>query len=558
MYSVYCDGFPLLEPVIFPDCILSAPVLKQTVNMPGELTFSILKNHPYFDKIKRLESRVSVYQDGRLIWTGRPIESKQNIWGTIQWVCEGCLAFLCDTIKRPFLFQGEPAALFREIVNEHNAQVNENQRLAIGTITVTDPNNYINRSSDEYLTSFDAIKTRLLETLGGYLIVTFSDGTPVLNYYQTPPDTSTQIIEYGENIQDFARTIYGAETYTACIPLGAEQEDGTRLTIKAVNSGNDYLINTTLAQQIGVIYAPSEVVTWDDVTLAANLKTKALQWLATDAASYKERVNLKAIDLHNANANIENFSFMDNVRVQCHDLAATYILTQINIPLNDPASTQITLGGEKVTLVSELSNQQTETNKRIGVIEADYVTNGEVAQITKEEIESSTWIKQTAEEIVSSALEEYSRTVGDDLETLYQSIRSEFSQLASQVSLRFNTIEQQTVANADAAGGLQTTLNEYQAWFHFLAQTSTQNAGLVIGESTSPIQMKLENDVLYFCTDPVNVTRDTAIAYFAAGALNVNFINVQNLAIGSPGQFLDVRIVGTGDNICALFSGRLS
>ena len=168
------------------------------------------------------------------------------------------------------------------------------------------------------------------------------------------------------------------------------------------------------------------------------------------------------------------------------------------------------------------------------------------------------WIKQTAEEIVSSALEEYSRTVGDDLETLYQSIRSEFSQLASQVSLRFNTIEQQTIANSEAAGGLQTTLNEYQAWFHFLAQTSTQNAGLVIGESTSPIQMKLENDVLYFCTDPVNVTRDTAIAYFAAGALNVNFINVQNLAIGSPGQFLDVRIVGTGDNICALFSGRLS
>ena len=70
--------------------------------------------------------------------------------------------------------------------------------------------------------------------------------------------------------------------------------------------------------------------------------------------------------------------------------------------------------------------------------------------------------------------------------------------------------------------------------------------------------MKLENDVLYFCTDPVSVTPETAIAYFAAGQLYVNFINVQNLTIGMTGKWLDVRIVGTGVNTCALFSGRLA
>jgi hypothetical protein len=124
--------------------------------------------------------------------------------------------------------------------------------------------------------------------------------------------------------------------------------------------------------------------------------------------------------------------------------------------------------------------------------------------------------------------------------------------------LRFNDVEQSVTDNADAVGGVQNTLTEYNAWFRFLAQTSTQNAGLVIGESSSPIQMKLENDVLYFCTDPVSVTKENAIAYFAAGQLYVNFINVQNLTIGSTGRWLDVRIVGSGDNLCALFSGRLS
>ena len=121
-----------------------------------------------------------------------------------------------------------------------------------------------------------------------------------------------------------------------------------------------------------------------------------------------------------------------------------------------------------------------------------------------------------------------------------------------------NDVEKSVTDNADAVGGVQTTLKDYNAWFRFLAQTSTQNAGLVIGESSSPIQMKLENDVLYFCTDPVSVTTENAIAYFAAGQLYVNFINVQNLTVGSTGRWLDVRIVGSGDNLCALFSGRLS
>jgi hypothetical protein len=70
--------------------------------------------------------------------------------------------------------------------------------------------------------------------------------------------------------------------------------------------------------------------------------------------------------------------------------------------------------------------------------------------------------------------------------------------------------------------------------------------------------MVLKNDVLYFCTDPDNVTTANAIAYFSSGQLYVNFINVQNLTIGMTGRWLDVRIVGSNDNICALFSGRLA
>ena len=549
MYSVYVDGFPLYDPRMSETYYLISPSLKQTTNLPGELSFSIPSQHINASMINRLSSRVSVYRDDVLMWIGRPLESETDIYGTTKWICEGCLAYLCDTIQRPFEFQGSPTELFTKIVNNHNAQANQNQMLQVGVVTVTDPNDYINRSSIEYLSSWDVLKTRLLDTLGGYLIVTYPNGLPTLNWYATPPDTSTQYIEFGQNIQDFAKTVYASETYTACIPLGAKDEEtDIRLTISSVNGGKDY-ITSPLAETLGYIYAPSADVTWDDVTVPANLLTKAQNWLTNYGTKYKEKVNLKAIDLHNTDSNIEAFQFMDNVLVRStpNGLSAAYILTQITIPLNDPSSTTITLGGEQLTLISQLAKAQGNVQERVGTIEADYVTNGQAVAISNREIENSTWIQQEADRIVATALQEFVET--GDFATLQQTVQSQFSILANEISINFTTLSSQITQQG---ANIQQTLDQYAAWFRFLSY------GLVIGNSGRPIQMVLKNDVLYFCTDPDNVTTANAIAYFSAGQLYVNFINVQNLTVGMTGRWLDVRIVGSGDNVCALFSGRLS
>ena len=548
MYSVYVDGYPLYEPRLSQTYYLIGPSLKQTTNIPGELSFSIPQEHANAAMINRLSSRVNVYKDDSLIWVGRPLESETDIYNTTKWICEGCLAYLCDTIYRPFEFQGSPTDLFTSILNNHNAQVNENQMLSVGVVTVTDPNDYINRSSIEYLSSWDVLKTKLLDTLGGYLILTYPNGQPTLNWYATPPDTSTQVIEFGQNIQEYARTVYASETYTACIPLGAKDENDVRLTIESVNDGKDY-ITSTLADTLGYIYAPSDEVTWDDVTIPANLLSKAQAWLTNLGTKYKERVNIKAVDLHNTDANIEAFQFMDNVLVRStpNGLSASYILTQITIPLNDPSSTSITLGGERLTLVSQLAQAQGNVQERVGTIEADYVTNGQAVAISNREIENSTWIQQEADRIVATALQEFVET--GDFATLQQTVQSQFSILASEISINFTTLSSQITQQG---ANIQQTLDQYAAWFRFLSY------GLVIGNSGSPIQMVLKNDVLYFCTDPDNVTTANAIAYFSSGQLYVNFVNVQNLTIGMTGRWLDVRIVGSNDNVCALFSGRLA
>ena len=550
MYSISCDGQPLYVPQMSDEYYLQSPILTQKVNLPDELQFTIDPAHPRYGTIVRLASRVRVYQDGVLIAILRPLDSTLNILKQEKWVCEGTIAWLKDAIIRPFSFQGTPADLFEQLLTEYNAQVSSAQQIAVGTVTVTDPNDYINRSSDGYLTAYDAIQSRLVNSLGGYLYLTYPSGVPTLNWLSSAPDTSTQTIEFGENLTAFQRAVYGGNTYTACVPLGAKDENGTRLTIASVNDNKDYLVNTTLAATYGTIYAPTSETTWDDVTVAANLKTKAQAWLTNVGASVKERINLGAIDLHNADTEIESFRFLDNVLVKStpHGLSASYILTEIKIPLNIPSATNITLGGERITLISELANAQASTADRIETIYADYVTNAEAAQIATQQIETSTYITQTAENIVLTALQAYTTT--GDLETMLTTIRSEITQLADSVTFQF------TETNSTISQNQEGVHNEFSEIYSFIRLIAS---GIVIGKSTSPVKLKLSNDVLFFFTgDETSVTTDNAIAYFSTNRLFVNNTTIQNLTLGNESQALDVRILGSGDNVCAFFGGRIN
>lgn len=551
MYSVSCDGHPLYVPQMSEEYYLQSPILTQKVNLPDELQFIIDPTHKQYGSLVRLASRVRVYRDKTLISILRPLDNTMMMRRQEKWICEGVIAWLKDAIVRPFDFSGSPTELFAFFMNAYNSQVSANQQIAVGTVTVTDPNDYIVRSSESHMTVYDAIQSRCVgSSLGGYLYVTYPSGNPTLHWLAGAPDTSTQIIEFGENLTAFTRAVYGGDTYTACIPLGAKDEDGNRLTISSVNDGNDYLVNTTLAASYGVIYAPTSETTWDDVTVAANLKTKAAQWLANIGATVKEKINLGAVDLHNADASVESFQFMDNILVKSspHGLSASYILTELRIPLNIPSATQITLGGERISLISELSQAQASTADRIDNIYADYVTNSEAAAIATQQIETSTYITQTAENIVLAALESYTTT--GDLETMLTTIRSEITQLADSITIQFTETNSTIAENQE---GVSQEFNEIYSFIRLIA------SGVVIGESNSPIKMKLENDHLYFFTgDETSVDESNSIAYFSTNRLFVNNTTIQNLTLGNASQALDVRILGTGDNVCAFFGGRLA
>ena len=529
MYRILCGSYVLYDPRL-PDLFVLEPTLTQKKNEPGWLTFTIPKEHRHYGVLEKLKSRVKVYRDDTLIWVGRAIEDERDLYENRKVVAEGTLAFLLDSILRPFAMDGTAADIWQYILTQHNAQVNANQRLAIG---ICDMSGTISIATKDYLSAWQVMKTCLLDSLSGYLIVRFNESEdPILDYLTDAPDTSTQRIEFGENLIDLVLSKNASETYTACVPLGAalrdidpESESDARLTIASVNEGQDHLIDTALAAEYGVIFAPSGLTTWDEVTDATILMNRGRDWLNGTGARFKQTIKLSAVDLHNADANIESFRFLDKVVVSCGALCPeeTYVLSELSIPLNNPASTGIVLGDSRPSLVGEEIRQNASVKNRVASIESDYTTHGEIKEIVQEQITQNTSILQSAQQIIMTALEDCVRT--QDFIALQNTVQTSFSIMAGTIEANFT----ETASRISTLNG--ETSQQFESVRSFIRLISS---GIVIGKSTSAIKLKLENDVLYFFSGSEDsVTTDSAIAYFSSGKLYVNDVQVlSSLRIG--------------------------
>ena len=166
--TVVTDGkeYPLLNQVLR----LENPTLKEYAgNSPGYLKFKITPKHPYYDKILPLSSELFVYEDGMEIFRGRSMTTEEEFNRTHQITCESDLAYLCDSIIRPFEFQGSIVEFMTQVLKVHNEQVEARKQYLLGRVNVVDSNNYINRSNSDYACSLDCLRDKLVKTHGGYL-----------------------------------------------------------------------------------------------------------------------------------------------------------------------------------------------------------------------------------------------------------------------------------------------------------------------------------------------------------------------------------------------------
>lgn len=521
MYTVYCDDFILYDPRMEELTILS-PSLSLELNKTGSFSFSIYPDHPYYSQIEQLKSIIQVKKDGSPLFRGRVITDKTGWYNQRDITCEGELAFLLDSRVRPFAFTGGPAELFAELLSQHNAAMeNEPEKqFKVGTVTVTDPNDYINRSNTTYETTWDVLNTRLLDTLGGYLRVRHESDGVYLDYLAELDEMTTQPVEFGENLLSYAKSLSADEIITALIPLGAKltneegQQTDERLTIADVNGGVDYVYDQDAVDQYGLIFGTE---TWDDVTKAGNLLVKA-QARLLELVKLTASIDLSAIDLSQMDTSYDDFRLGQYVFVTSkpHGLEREkYLITKLSLKLLEPAQNTLTLGKAYSTFTDETHKQNQQVSDLVTVINtvyADYITNDSVTSIVNDLYSR---IEQTSEEILSTVGENYVTSDG-----FQEEISTQLSQTASQWEMTFNSfVSQQEEIN----GSVETQFSDIQKYIRYV------DGKIILGIEGNPLTCQIANNRLSFLQDGAEV------AYISNNKLYITDVEIKNrLSMGKP------------------------
>ena len=485
MIQVYADGVLAYDSRLEEYDLLGLAVTTG-LNKGGTAEIVLPSGHPAYEFFKSYRTVVEIYRDSVLLFRGRALYASDDFYNTRSVVCEGERCFFLDAVSRPYLYQDTPAAVFSAVVEEYNRQVEAFKQFRVGTITVTDPNDYI-RVESENAESVQDTLDKLVGRCGGYIVFTTADdGARVVNWYESTGTRSSQVIEFGENLLSFARNGANTSLVTVVVPYGAKNEEtGARLTIKDVNNGLDYIQDDSAVALRGSII---KAVTWDDVTQPANLLRKAQQYLEENRYLVTS-LELSALDLSLLDKSIDSYQVGDTVQVRSkpHGVDEAFQLTERTEDLLNPAASTITLGKDVKTLTdADVAGDQTSRSELQQVrhdVKADYTLNIAAAVARTEQLLSSL-IEQTSEMIRLEVSEKY--TTNDQLES---SISTSMTQLADSFNFTFSELRAVVDSNDAEANGKFTEIYKYITF---------EDGSIKLGASDSAVTLTVENDMIVF------------------------------------------------------------
>lgn len=364
--------------------IVGDPYYQKGDNVNGQAEFSVYPTHPYYQYVKKLTTDIVFYKDGVEKFAGRVLYDDEDSKGVKKVFVEGELAYFCDSIQRPTVYHNISVKNYlKTVIDNHNSQVEERKQFTLGRVSVTDPNDSLYRYAN-WETTRETLKDKLVDRLGGHLVIRKEDGIRYLDYLNDDEfyTQNSQEIRFGKNLLDYSKNMDASDLVTCVIPLGAKLEESSiegleeRLTIKEVNGGVDYVSDDSAVAAYGRIY---KTVTWDDVTVASNLMKKGREYLKS--VQFENMVlELKAIDLNLTDDDIQEFEVGGLIRCVSppHGLDSKLPLSSLKVYISNFAKNTITLGTEKQSNTYTSSNSHTaeEIEKTINSIPS----KGEILQ----------------------------------------------------------------------------------------------------------------------------------------------------------------------------------
>lgn len=359
MYTIYADDSLLYLPGDEELSILS-PLLETQCNAAGTLTFVMLPEHPLYNALHKLRTRIRVMQDDEIIWRGRVLETETDFYRQKTVTCEGELTYLVDSVLHPYKladYDGTAAGLFRLYLTRHNEAVSEAQQFQIGNVDIETLSSVENTG---YGNTWDEISDNLIDIHGGFLRIRHEDGARYLDWTKESGTSCGQVIRFGENLLDLSEYVSASEVVTCLIPYAGQSD--SQITISSVNGGKDYIEDAAGIALYGRIWGVTEFDAKDASTLLEMAKENLQKRLKETIT-----ITISAVDLHLLDVNAESFRVGDKVRVVSppHGIDAEYTCTAISLDLVNPDQSEYTFGTPETGMASTTAA----TSKAVEVVD---------------------------------------------------------------------------------------------------------------------------------------------------------------------------------------------
>lgn len=343
---------------------LSDTKIATTINQASSFAFNLYPNNPGWDLLHEYTTGIEVWKLSKLLFKGRVMSVQTNYTNEGQLLkqvsCESQLAFLNDSIQSYKKVQMKPRDFFVYLINEHNKQVDADRQLKVGNVNVTNSTDNVYCYVEDGLSTFDEIDADLLqnESLGGELWIRNEADGVYIDWLRDGVAKGRQQIKMNKNmlsvyskpdLNGLCTVLYpfGATPETTATDDKASDVASPRLTIESVNGGKKYLENADLISIYGRI---SGSKTWDDVKVAANLKTKGQSYLDSFKA-FKVGYEVEAVDLEPLGLAVDDFEVGNYYRTvnPLEGLDDYLRIIAMSIDINAPLQSQLTIGDKQIT-----------------------------------------------------------------------------------------------------------------------------------------------------------------------------------------------------------------
>lgn len=196
-----------------------------------DLELTVNRDNLLFDNVKPMHTHVEVYDDDKLLFRGRAIKPKKEMQSsgrfTRTYTFEDIEAYLLDSIQRFYEAVGlTPKEFLQSLIDVHNSQVPQYKQFKLRNCNVTNNKDDAYRQID-YPKTRDAIKDKLINELGGYLVTEYKpDGPNILDYVTDIGNDhkSDTPIQLAVNMKSASLTIDPTKVITRLVPLGKQLE----------------------------------------------------------------------------------------------------------------------------------------------------------------------------------------------------------------------------------------------------------------------------------------------------------------------------------------------